>query len=143
MNTESIGLQTGPFGAKGAWWIAVALYAGAIYALSAQSHPFGIQSLPPRMDKLIHASVFGGFSLVLWMALRRSMPGLTAGALSVLAVVLTALCGLSDEIHQAFVPGRAMEALDWAADVTGAALMQWVILFRARAQAVRRPGGAT
>jgi VanZ family protein len=37
------------------------------------------------------------------------------------AVALGALYGATDEIHQAFVPGRSTEFLDWVADVAGVA----------------------
>jgi len=39
-----------------------------------------------------------------------------------LAVVLAAAYGITDEIHQAFVPGRTPDVMDVAADAVGAAL---------------------
>jgi VanZ family protein len=37
-----------------------------------------------------------------------------------LAVLLASLYGVSDEAHQAFVPGRSADAVDWLADTVGA-----------------------
>jgi VanZ family protein len=38
-----------------------------------------------------------------------------------LGAILTAtIYGLVDEIHQAFIPGRFYELLDWVADIIGA-----------------------
>lgn len=39
-----------------------------------------------------------------------------------LAVFLASLYGISDEIHQYFVPSRTPDPLDWAVDTCGAAL---------------------
>ena len=38
------------------------------------------------------------------------------------AILLTSLYGLSDEVHQAFVPFRDSNWLDWVADTIGAAV---------------------
>ena len=45
----------------------------------------------------------------------------------ILAIIISALYGLSDEIHQLFVPGRAFDVLDLIFDFTGAILMQILI----------------
>lgn len=39
-----------------------------------------------------------------------------------LAVACASLYGVSDELHQLFVPGRACDPLDWAVDTAGGAL---------------------
>lgn len=128
-----------PVGAIGAWWTAVAIYAAAIFAASSTPYPLGVQGLPPFVDKVIHAAVFGGFSLVVWMALRYSAPLVSAVRLSLLALLIAALYGLSDEIHQSFVPGRMMDGLDLLADAIGAGLAQAMIVMRS---AANRPDDA-
>lgn len=110
-----------------AWWTASGAYALAIFALSSQPDPLGVQRLPPYTDKLIHALVFGGLSFLLHMAWRRSFPGLPRFWP---VIVITALYGLSDEIHQSFVPGRFMDAWDLVADTVGACAVQWVLATR-------------
>ncbi len=37
-----------------------------------------------------------------------------------LAVLLASLYGVSDEVHQAYVPGRSADLFDWVADTVGA-----------------------
>jgi VanZ family protein len=64
---------------------------------------------------------------LLVMALRRGS-GLPARRVWLVALLLAALYGLSDEYHQSFVPGRTATPLDWATDVTGAALSWWALL---------------
>jgi VanZ family protein len=46
---------------------------------------------------------------------------------AVLAVGLASLYGVSDEVHQAFVPGRNADVFDWVADTTGALLAAGII----------------
>ncbi|MFZ5876504.1 MAG: VanZ family protein [Nitrospirota bacterium] len=110
-----------------AWWTASGAYALVIFALSSQPDPLGVQRLPPFTDKLIHALVFGGLSLLVHMAWRRSFPG-RPWFWSVIAI--TALYGLSDEFHQSFVPGRSMDAWDLVADTVGACAVQWGLATR-------------
>jgi VanZ family protein len=45
----------------------------------------------------------------------------------VLAVAIVSLYGVSDEVHQAFVPGRNADVFDWVADTTGALVAAGVI----------------
>jgi VanZ family protein len=121
-----------------AWWLTVTAYAGAIFLASSTPNPLGIQRLPPFVDKVVHAVVFGGLSFTVWRALRSSAPHAAATRLSLLAIVLTASYGLTDEFHQSFVPGRTMEMLDLAADAGGACLVQGAIgLYGRRSRGAR------
>ncbi|NRA26522.1 MAG: VanZ family protein [Opitutales bacterium] len=89
----------------------------AITALS--SFPgVGVTSFEfPHQDKLIHYLVFGliATAWLRWLRTRMSVKKAAIAAWSI-----TACFGLTDEIHQAFVPGRTMDVLDWLADALGA-----------------------
>ena len=53
-------------------------------------------------------------------------------------IVLGALYGLSDELHQAMVPGRSSEVGDWVADALGTAVGVLLYLwFHRRRNAMR------
>lgn len=110
-----------------AWWIASGAYVLVIFALSSQPDPLGVQRLPPFTDKILHALEYGGLSFLLHMAWRRSFP---SRPWFWPVVAITALYGLSDEIHQSFVPGRSMDAWDLVADTVGACVVQWVLATR-------------
>ena len=84
---------------------AIVFYAGTIFVLSS----YELDRLPDYpfsgFDKLAHAALYGGLGILacrfLANDLRRSAP-----AAMIIAATLTSLYGLSDEIHQFFVPGR-------------------------------------
>ena len=79
-------------------------------------------------DKLLHAAVFGGFTLLLARAVRflltraSSLKCLWLGALGSSAV------GALLEVCQAFVPYRSADPLDWLADTVGAGLAAAALL---------------
>jgi VanZ family protein len=80
----------------------------------------GVQHLPFR-DKAIH---FVEYAVLGWLctgAARRSWPSAAPWRIATFAVFVSALWGLSDEIHQAFVPGRSSELADLVADLFGSA----------------------
>jgi len=92
---------------------------------------FIISSIPlraPRVfqllsaDKLVHLALYALFAV----SLRRTFCHAGLRAVSkrpeLFALLAAAVYGVLDEIHQYFVPNRAMSALDFCADVAGAAI---------------------
>ena len=94
-----------------------------IFILSAQSKlPIPKTVSFHGLDKLLHACAFGSlaFTLSYWFAADK---WLTKPFRYFAVVCLIAACyGISDEIHQIFVPGRDASIYDWFADCTGAVL---------------------
>jgi UDP-2,3-diacylglucosamine pyrophosphatase LpxH/VanZ family protein len=102
-------------------WILPLAVALTIIWLSAQSHyPGGIE-LPPPLDKVAHATVFGGLAWVLDLAMQRNQPDLPMYRRHLLVFALVSAYGATDEWHQYFVPGRSCEFGDWVADTLGGA----------------------
>jgi VanZ family protein len=80
-----------------------------------------VQHIPFR-DKGIH---FVEYAILGWLcahASSRTWPSATAWRIAGFAVFITFLWGLSDEIHQAMVPGRSPELADAIADLIGATI---------------------
>jgi VanZ family protein len=107
------------------YWAPVALYAGAVFYLSAQSHPE--DQLPSFLfkdisDKVLHAVAYSILSLLCYRAFRWAAGPAVARQAVVLAIVTTSAFGLTDEVHQYFVPFRESSWLDWLADTIGAAI---------------------
>ena len=74
----------------------------------------------PFSDKVFHLVLYFGLGgLTLW-ALRMTRLN---GKISIfyIAFICVALYGLSDELHQLFVPGREFSLFDLLADAVGAA----------------------
>ena len=81
----------------------------------------GILHVPLR-DKGIH---FVEYAVLGWLcaaASSRAWPSAAAWRTAAFAVFISVLWGLSDEIHQALVPGRSPELGDVVADLFGSAV---------------------
>ena len=103
-------------------WILPLAVAMTIVWLSAQSHYPGGLELPPPLDKVAHATVFGALAWVMDLALQRNQPELPLYRRHLLVFVTVSLYGATDEWHQLFVPGRSCEWGDWVADTLGGGL---------------------
>ena len=119
-------------------WLAPALgYAAFIYFLSSLSNPFPFTPTGfLAWDKLHHFVEYVAFGALLAWGLARA--GLAISSGGVWAVVLGSAYGLTDEVHQAFVPNRSADPRDWVADTVGAlvgAVVVALILRRRGAQA--------
>ena len=78
--------------------------------------------LGPDVDLLSPAAHFCEYALLgllLVGALRQHMPLRRA---CLVALACASLFGVTDELHQSFVPGRLCDPLDWLVDTCGAAL---------------------
>ena len=98
------------------------LYLAAIFVQSAL--PLSVHTASfPGLDKFLHALAYGLLA-ALWCRALAAWPleGRPAAAIAAAAAILAALYGLSDEIHQAFVPGRMADPWDWMADGFGAVI---------------------
>jgi VanZ family protein len=126
---------------RGRWrwwrWLAVIGYMGVLFFLSAQS---ALPQLPGApSDKLEHLAAYGVLSsLVVWAVAAGQWRSVTFRT-AVIAIVISAAYGYSDEYHQRFVPNRSYDLMDWAADVSGATAAAalawaWSILLRGRSR---------
>ncbi len=101
-------------------WAPVVLYMMFIFWLSSISRP---PDLPSGVsDKAAHGLLYCGLGALLVRARaggwRRPVTlGIAAGA-----IVVATLYGISDEIHQSFVPLRQVEVRDVLADALGASV---------------------
>ena len=104
-------------------WLPVALYAGMIFYMSSQSHPE--EQLPSFLlkdvsDKVLHAVEYAGLAVLCYRAFRWAAGPSVARQALVLAIVTASIYGITDEVHQFFVPFRESSWLDWLADTAGA-----------------------
>jgi VanZ family protein len=99
-------------------WGPVVLQMAIIFGASSLSNP---GPLPGGMsDKGGHFLGYVILSLVLLRALAGGRAGGITWRTAILAVVGSTLYGVSDEVHQYFVPGRTPDVVDVMADALGA-----------------------
>lgn len=95
--------------------LSVVLAAGALYILGAQ--PVAVGLIPAPWDKLAHLFIF---------AIVGGAAGVASGKrgwrMTLYCVAGAMMVGAMDELHQAFLPGRAASWSDLAADLIGGIL---------------------
>lgn len=101
---------------------------GFIYYLSSLSNPID-QIIPERAliyfdfeHFIYHIIEFGILSLLLYRALKTIVKNP-----QILAVLITILYAITDEIHQCFVSGRISSTFDVMVDAFGAVAMQCIV----------------
>ncbi len=105
------------------YWGPVCGYAGLIFYLSAQSHPEDhVPFVTYFSDKVLHAGEYAVLGALCYRALRGSGHDVWRQQAIPAAILLASLYGVSDEVHQAFVPFRDSNWLDWVADTVGAVI---------------------
>ena len=106
------------------YWMPVILYAGLIAFLSSLSSPgIKIPSLFYGLDdKIIHAVEYAILAILCYRAYRWTFVKKLVRYASLLAIVTAILFGITDEIHQAFVPFRHPDVWDLVADAVGSFL---------------------
>lgn len=106
------------------YWGPACGYAGLIFYLSSQSHPE--EDLPSLFtllsDKILHAVEYAGLGGLCYRAFRWGTNESWAQQAVLLATLTASLYGISDEVHQWFVPFRESSWQDWVADTIGAAM---------------------
>jgi uncharacterized protein YfiM (DUF2279 family) len=103
---------------------------GTIFFLS---HQTGDQlSLPaiPGLDKLGHMVIYGILAGTILFAFSEKQKNTRSRRVMLFTVAFCILYGISDEIHQSFIPGRFVSIYDVFADCAGAtaacALWSWL-----------------
>lgn len=91
----------------------------------------------PGIDKLIHTVEYSILSLLLFLSLRLSRT-IKTSVIFWISAIGSSLYGLSDEIHQLFVPLREFDVLDIICNASGSILGAYV-MFRYLNKDSRRP----
>ena len=114
-------------------WLPPLLWMGLIFLLSSQSKlPIPRRPLADQLWQIGgHVVLFGVLWALLWRAMTRTWSQRRVMGWAFLVGLLYAV---SDEVHQAFVPGRHATPLDVAADVVGLLLAMGLIAWRQRRQ---------
>jgi len=101
------------------YWLPLILYCLFIYIQSDHPSPEQIPIFP-YVDKVLHATAYGIMGILFYRAYQTLRLKDNIKMLMFLSVVSASLYGISDEIHQSFVPFRQAEVADVIADTIGA-----------------------
>lgn len=107
--------------------ILTAAYCAAIYWISSRPEPPLSSDLFPNIDKIAHAVLYGGLACVVSLGLRRSDNLVTPATQFAVPLFFASFYGLTDEIHQIFVPSRSFDIFDLLADTAGALAVQLIL----------------
>ena len=82
----------------------------------------------PHFDKVLHCLGYAFLGALFLRAFYTTSISQHVALIFVLSVLLSGLYGISDEIHQSFVPYRDADAMDALADIVGSAFGAGVML---------------
>ena len=106
-------------------WLPLLCYCLFIFIQSAQP----LTDLIPRrpmLDKLLHVLAYFILAILFFRAYRSLLIKTSQPVLIWISISSSILYGISDEIHQHFVPMRQSDAMDVLADALGSVIGVWV-----------------
>ncbi len=98
-------------------WTPLIAYSILIFWESAQSRPPVPDLGFSWQDKFYHFIGYASYGITILIAI--SQLSLRTSKRILMMFIIGALFAASDELHQAFVPGRSCDLLDWIADCCG------------------------
>jgi VanZ family protein len=115
------------------YWLPLIAYCLLIFIQSSFPSPIKTPDFA-FADKFLHIWGYALLGALFFRAYESLWSGGRLWRIALLSVLSAGLYGVSDEIHQYFVPGRSADILDAAADFIGAALgvLCYMGLFRRR-----------
>lgn len=111
------------------YWLPVVGYCCLIFILSSGPGP-DIGPDLPHSDKVLHFAAFAVLGALCLRALGTTPLKKRPAWLIAVSVLAASLYGISDEVHQSFVPSRSADIMDAAADVFGSVfgVLVWRLL---------------
>ena len=108
-------------------------YCVFLYYLSSISS-FPVEPPFECFDKLVHFCLYSGLSGLVAIGLQQAKHKYSAKMLIMIPVAFSALYGITDEVHQLFVPPRTFAFGDMLADAFGAlaAAVLMLLIYRCR-----------
>ncbi len=120
-------------------WLPPGVHCLLIFIASSRASLPGMNAFA-HQDKLLHGLAYAVMGALFYRALKLTLPARFFGLAAVLAIGMATLYGLSDELHQTFVPGRTADVRDLAADFLGSLIG---VLLTRRYEISRRPRRTT
>ncbi len=100
------------------YWFPILVYCLLIFFQSSYPSPEHVPDLP-YMDKLLHILAYALLGALFLRAFKTTQIKHHLKLVLILSILLSSLYGVSDEIHQSFVPYRNADLMDILADMIG------------------------
>jgi VanZ family protein len=100
------------------YWSPILVYCTLIYIQTSYPSPEEIPS-KPYLDKVLHFAAYALLSALFLRALKTLPIKDNIRLIMILGITLSSLYGISDEIHQHYVPYRNADIADALADIIG------------------------
>ena len=100
------------------YWFPIFIYCLLIYIQSSYPSSEDIPSIP-YFDKILHFAAYALLGALFLRALKTLPIKDNIKLITILAITLSSLYGISDEIHQHYVPYRDADITDALADIIG------------------------
>jgi VanZ family protein len=115
------------------YWFPVLIYCLLIFIQSSLPSPESLSAVP-GMDKVLHFLAYAVLAGLFFRAFGKTpATGKNLLLATLLSIAAAAVYGISDEIHQHFVPSRNADVIDAIADIAGSfagAIIYRVLFFR-------------
>jgi len=111
-----------------AYWLPLVAYCAVIFIQSSRPAPLELPGWYAG-DKLLHLAGYAVLGALCVRALGTLPLRRNLALLATVSILFSLLYGISDEVHQYFVPSRQAEVLDVIFDGLGGALGVWSYLF--------------
>jgi VanZ family protein len=111
------------------FWLPVVLYCAMIFIQSSYPAMAHLREVPFG-DKYLHIAGYALLGMLFFRAFRSSHVENRLKAVSLLSILASTAYGISDEIHQYFVPYRTADVMDALADMIGSCIgvMSYLLL---------------
>lgn len=106
------------------WFFTIGYMALIFYSSSVKGD--ALPDLSQGIDKIIHAGAYAILAFLFYISFRKSG---VKKYIFLLSFAFAAICGISDEIHQFYVPGRYASSGDILANAIGAFLGSYIVNF--------------
>jgi VanZ family protein len=101
-------------------WLPLLAYCLLIFIQSSFPSPIRDPDVP-FFDKYLHLLAYAVLGVLFYRAYATVRMGGNKNRIALFSILSAGLYGVSDEIHQYFVPGRHADVMDAAVDLVGAA----------------------
>jgi VanZ family protein len=103
------------------YWLPVWLYCTVIFIQSSYPSMAHLRDVPFG-DKFLHFIGYALLGILFFRAFRASRPQIRLVVLSLFSISASTAYGISDELHQYFVPYRSADVMDVLADMVGSCM---------------------